>query len=149
MIEILGGDLENAFFSLGINAKKTYEGNTYLDDKTQVWEISDEDFNKLYNIKDKDWNDDWGWWRYAKGSNMGLIWKRYNINKHYIKAWDGNYRENHKDKYQDRNYDNLLRYFCDEIGASTETNVTALAIDLARQNNMSLSELFQKFQSRG
>lgn len=145
MKEILGGELDQAFIDLNINAKKTYQAKD-ITDFEQVWELSNKDYEKLCNIEEDDWKDNWGWWRNAIGSNMGSVNRRYNINNHYIRAWDGYSRENHKDYYQDRKYQNLLKYFCDEIGASTEKNVCALAVDLAEQNNITMGELFSKYQ---
>ena len=55
MKEILGGELDLAFKELRINAIKTYEGDTHLDDKTQIWELNEEDFIKLCEIKEEDW----------------------------------------------------------------------------------------------
>lgn len=144
MREILGGELDQAFVDLGINAKKTYQATSDTTDFGQVWELSDEDYNKICDITEDDWDDNWGWWRGAEGSNMGGINHRYNINHHYILAWDGTSRE--KYDWMERKYDNLLQYFCEEIGASTERNVCALATDLAQQNNMTMGELFNKFQ---
>ena len=40
-------------------------------------------------------------------------------------------------------YKDLLEYFCEELGASTEKNVCALAVDLAKYNGLTLSELFK------
>jgi len=146
MKEILGGELDQTFIDLNINAKKTYQAKDNTTDFEQVWELLDEDYEKICNIEEDDWKDNWGWWRGAIGSNMGSVYRRYNINGYYIYAWDGVYRENHKDYYQDRKYQNLLQYFCDEIGASTEKNVCALAVDLAEQNNITMGELFNKYQ---
>ena len=149
MKEMLGAELDKVFEELGINAKKTYELKNKNGDYCeiyQVWELSDEDYINLCNISEENWKDNCGWWRGSKGSNMGSVNKRYNINKHYIYAWDGIYRNNNKNYYKDRKYNNLLQYFCDEIGASTEKNICALAIDLAKQNNMTMSELFKKYQ---
>lgn len=42
-----------------------------------------------------------------------------------------------------------IAYLCDEIGASTEKNVCACTVDLAQQNNMTLSELFKKYLGEG
>lgn len=140
----------------------------------QVWSLSKEDFDILCAVKEEDWKvegyptADWGWWRHALGSNMGPVLSEYVINNEKIVAWDGAHREHYfedfcqdcsdyivgvcqgteedqLDCYRDREYEDLLRYFCDEIGASTEKNVCALAIDLAKQNNMTLSELFKKY----
>jgi hypothetical protein len=149
MVEILGAELDKAFEELKINAKKTYEIKnkpwSYCEDY-QVWEVSEDDFNKICNIEDNTWKDNWGWWRFAKGSNLSSICHRYNINGHYINAWDGTYRQNNKDYYHDRKYNTLLEYFCNEIGASTESNVCAVAVDLVEQNGIKMSELFKKYQ---
>lgn len=149
MKEILGAELDTAFQELDISAIKTYESQkTYNEyaylEKYQVWELSEKDFERISNMNDADWKDAWGWWRYAEGSNLGSVHRRFNINNHYIYAWDGYKR----DKYNDieRSYKCLTLYLCNEIGASMERNVCALAVDLARMNNIKLSELFTKYQ---
>jgi len=156
MKEILGGSLEKAFEKFNIVATKTYQSNNEHTDFTQVWELEDDEFEKLCKITDEEWEGIDGWWRYAKGSNMGVVNRRYNINNHYIKAWDRAGREEWEEEnktlpqddrwFEPRKYSNLLEYFCEELGASTEKNVTALAIDLAKQNGMKLSELFAMYQ---
>lgn len=156
MVEILGGSLEKVLNQFNIIAIKTYEGLTHFDSKTQIWELEDVDFKKLCDISNDEWKEDYGWFRCSKGSNMGEVNRRYNINNHYITAWDGSGREKQEEEnrrlspddrwFEPRKYHDLLQYFCEELGASTEKNVTALAIDLARQNNMKLSELFKKYQ---
>lgn len=153
MKEILGKKIDLAFKELGINAIKTYEEKIDSDYKTQVWEVDDEDFEKLCNIEDDDWKSEWGWWRHCLGSNMNHPLSEFSINKHKIIAWDGTSRmeaENGKTKMTNggspREYSSLLEYFCDEIGASQPRNVCALATDLARINNIKMSELFKKYQ---
>lgn len=160
MKEILGAELDLAFKELGIPATKTYEVEKLhyeYQEKFQVWEMSDEDYERICNMGDAGWKEDWGWWRGAEGSNLGFVHRRYNINGHYIIAWDGRHadweKENKTLKPDDRwpmerKYDYLTQYYCDEIGASTDRNITALSVDLARQNNMKMSELFRRFQGR-
>lgn len=148
-MEILGADLDLAFQELGIHAYKTYEAKELwreYQEKYQVWELTNEDHQKICDIDEKDWKDEWGWWRSADGSNLGAVSRRYDIHGHYIKAWDGMAREGERDWYQDRKYSHLTQYFCDEIGASTEKNVCALATDLAFQNGITMAELFRKYQ---
>jgi hypothetical protein len=142
-----------------------YHGEAY-----EVWELSSEDYERLCNISDDDeddenWKEEWGWWRSAEGSNMGDVEDEFIINGQKIMAWRGGHREDlsqeweneseeEKESYKDydeyeetwcpHTYKDLLDYFCDEIGASTETNVCALATDLAEQNNMTMGELFTK-----
>jgi len=45
-------------------------------------------------------------------------------------------------------YSHLLQYLCDEVRVSTETNVTACCVSLARGNNLTLGQLFEKYQTR-
>ncbi len=166
MVEILGSELSKALSALEIEGKCTYKRKkieTEYDEIYEVWKISDDDFEKLCNVKDDDWLDDWGWWRYSKGSNIiGVgIESEMIINGKDIIAW---YNEDKledefntydaevskdeyitgycKDQYEN---ENLLTYFCDEFGASMKKNIVALAVDLARLNNMTMSELFQKY----
>ena len=157
MKEILGNNLETVFDFFDFKAIKTYQNINDKTDFAQVWEMEDDTLENLNNIPDELWTDDFGWYRCAEGSNMGEINRRYKINNHYITAWDGVGREQQEeenkmlvvdDRYDlnPRKYDNLLQYFCEEVGASTKKNVTALATDLAKQNNIKLSELFTKYQ---
>lgn len=89
--EILAGDhFENALARFGVVAECTYkmsdkakETQPYLD--YHVWELSDEEYEKLNSIKDSDWygeeeifnacnntSDGFGWWRWAEGCNIRL-----------------------------------------------------------------------------
>ena len=165
MAEILGGGtLYKAFRELGINATRTYKGNDrpYY----QVWELSKDDLKKLEYVEE--WKDEWGWWRYAKGSNMGTPFDFFTVNGKELIAWDGYKREdlilewaaesdeekaayNHSLKeYEEINYPriykNLTTYMCDEIGVSAERNVCALAVDLARANGMTMAKLFELYE---
>lgn len=173
MVEILAGNgIENAFKDLKISAKNTYRrvvpnDNRYHGEIYEVWELSEVDHETLCSISDEDWKSEWGWWRSAKSSNMGTVDGIFTIKNKQIKAWDGAFREDaikeeweekteeEKNSYFDfedymetwypHNYSNLLGYFCEEIGASTEKNICALATDLAKQNNMAMGELFTEF----
>lgn len=160
-IEILGGDgLEKAFKALRIGAKKTYAGEIY-----EVWEIEKSDLTAL---EDAEWRDNWGWWRYAKGSNMGTACSFFTVNGKELIAWDGDRRDNitedwfnanyeekaefhhslkeYEEYHMPRKYDTLLKYLCDELGVSTERHVCALAVDLAKTNGYTMAELFKEFE---
>lgn len=154
MKEILGQQLDVAIRELGISATKTYEELTNSDYKHQVWEVKDKDFEILCNIDEDSWKSEWGWWRHSEGSNMDNSLSEFYINNQKITAWDGTSRietnkeaEDEDDEYLfEREYSNLLEYFCDEMGASQPRNICALAVDLAKINNMTMSELFQVYQ---
>lgn len=156
-IEILAGGMDSYFSRVGIKAKKTWEGTCYNDGAYQVWELSREEFEKLLVAEEKTYQDN-EWWRSAEGSNMGSVHRRFKINGHYIKAWDGTSRmemeeENKQLPVDDRfstprTYQWLTEYLCNEIGASQPRNICALCVDLAKQNNMTMAELFNKYESQ-
>lgn len=167
MIEILGGNLEK-FFNKDIIGKCTYKGNIY-----EVWEISDETFNIMRDMSEAKFIELAGedaFWRSSLGSNQGSPDAKYTINGKEIFAWDGCYRFNfYKDNcidcedrmdgmcealdtdidvcYKERKYNTLLDYLCNEMGASQPRNVCALAVDLAKYNNITIGELFTKYES--
>ena len=166
MSEIFGGGgLENAFEALGIDAKMTYKGSR--EPYYEVWELSKKDLRALEEVEE--WDENWGFFRFSKGSNMGTACSIFTVNSHELIAWEGFRREDLRDEwennisdeekakyhyrfkevediYMPHEYSSLLEYLCNEIGASTETNVCALAVDLARANGMSLARLFQIFE---
>ena len=166
MSEIFGGGgLENAFEALGIDAKMTYKGSR--EPYYEVWELNKKDLRALEEVEE--WDENWGFFRFSKGSNMGTACSIFTVNGHELIAWEGFRREDLRDEwennasdeekaeyhyrfkefediYMPHEYSSLLEYFCQEIGASTETNVCALAVDLARANGMSLARLFQTFE---
>lgn len=152
-MEILAGNLDGFIERSGINAVKAHETK---DNRYQVWEIEEKEFEKLCQTKDDDYKDN-EWWRSAQGSNMGSVYRRFKINSHYIYAWDGATREEMEEENKNlpvydrlstpREYAGLSEYLCDEIGASQPRNVCALCIDLAIHNQISMAELFRKFYS--
>ena len=164
-VEILGGNgLHKAFKELGIKAIRTYSGSEkpYY----EVWELSKDDLKKLEYTEE--WKDEWGWWRYAKGSNMGTPFDFFTVNGKELIAWDGFKREDLRDDWEDEPneekaayhhsfkeyeetqyphvYDNLLTYMGEELGASVERNVCALAVDLARANGLTMARLFEIYE---
>ena len=101
--EILaGGSFHRAVRNLGLSsAWCTFcyhpAEDSYREDY-QVWELSDKDFNSLSALDDDSWKKDWGWWRYATGSNLGSVNHEYVIHGERILAWDGNEREQEKNE---------------------------------------------------
>lgn len=164
-IEILGGNgLHKAFKELGIKANRTYKRSEKP--RYEIWELSKDDLKKLEYTEE--WKDEWGWWRYAKGSNMGTPFDFFTVNGKELIAWEGSKREDLRDDWADKsneekaayhysfkeyeeaqyphNYDNLLTYMAEELGASVERNVCALAVDLARANGLTMADLFRIYE---
>lgn len=166
MAEILGGGaLHKAFREFGIEATRTYKGKEKP--HYQVWELSKDDLKKLEYADE--WKDEWGWYRYAKGSNMGTPFDFFAVNGKELIAWENQYkREDLRYDWEDESddekaayhysfkeyvaahchneYKTLLEYISDELHASNDTNICALAVDLARANGMSMAQLFKTYE---
>lgn len=166
MKEILAENLSMFFANSGIEGNCTYSGELY-----EVWELSDKDFETMSNMSEEEFEKlcPNGMWRSADGSNQVFPNEKYLINGKEVIAWDGYRRcEYYNDYCKDcedridemceasdedietccgeRKYDTLTNYFCDEIGASQPGNVCALAVYLAKRNNITMGELFSKYE---
>lgn len=172
-IEILaGGMFKKAVQDLGLaSANRTYRyrmNQSDVRESYQVWELSKEDFDRLCAVNDADWKKKWGWWRHTASSVPGHTNHEYIIHGKKIEAWDGYMRMEWEDicsaccsdrerglcrgTAQDfelcfgkREYPNIISYLRREMGVSTEKNVCACTAELARQNNMKLSEFFKQY----
>ena len=165
MSEILaGGGIQNAFKELGINAKMTYKGNN--EPYYEVWELDKKDLRTLE--ESYEWPDEWGFWRFAKGSNMGTACSISTVNGHELIAWDGYGRDDlyndweqesfeekaayhhsfkeYEETVMPRKYNSLLEYFSAELCVGMTTNVCALAVDLARANGKTMGQLFKIYE---
>ena len=125
-----------------------------------------EDGNSIHVVGEEHpvWKESWGWWRYSKGCNLEnkeptmvgkinnnvlTIW--YNENKMYddVECYYVGEDDEANEEYYDRwaldhsEYIDLFDYCIEMWGCSTERNVTAIAVGLAKLNNMSLSDLFK------
>ena len=135
MAEIFGGGgLHRAFKALGIDAKRTYK--SAHEPYYEVWDLNKKDIKMLEETME--WQENWGWWRSAKGSNMGTPVEFLTVNGQFMIGWetlDGN-----------DIYDSLMDYFHKGLHVGMESNICALAIDLARVNGMSMAKLFNVFE---
>ena len=133
--EILAGNgIQNAFKEFGIKAKRAYKGTK--EPYYEIWEIDKKDLRMLEDAPE--WDGSWGWYRHAKGSNMGTACDFFTVNGQFMIGWetrDGN-----------DTYDSLLDYFHKGLSVGMESNICALAVDLARVNSVSLGRLFQTYE---
>ena len=129
-----GGGLHRAFKALNIEAKRTYKSSH--EPYYEVWELNKKDIRVLEEIME--WQSDWGWWRSAKGSNMGTPVEFFTINGQFMIGWET----------QDGNdtYDSLMDYFHKGLSVGMESNICALAVDLARVNGVSMARLFEVYE---
>lgn len=175
MAEIIGEHMMLVFEWLHIFPKNTYCGAIGCWPHFEVWELSESELDKLiktfdFDIGDEDWNSivsDDTWWRYAKGSNLGTPNEEFIIKDKPILAWRSEakvddfkimwdeFSAEERSEYKDfedfcsvwipKRYNDVLEYFCEEFGVSTETNVCALVTDLAKYNNTSIADIFKNY----
>ena len=163
MVEILANNIENLF--------ENTDNRKYHSEDYDVWEVSDELYKTLCDMSDEEFEQKcpYGWWRSAEGSVLGTPDGEFEINGKSIFAYCGEARKNYyseccqdcsdyTDKtcnaeYNDiekcvgeKKYKNLLEYFYEELNISTEKNICAVCVDLAKYNNMTMAELFHKYQ---
>ena len=135
MSEIFGGGgLENAFEALGIDAKMTYKGSR--EPYYEVWELSKKDLRALEEVEE--WLDEWGFFRFSKGSNMGSAAEILNINGQFMIGWE---TPDGKDTY-----DSLMDYFHNGLNIYAESDIISLSVDLARVNGKTVGKLFETFE---
>lgn len=135
MAEILAGNgIHKAFKELGIDAKRTYKSahKPYY----EVWEIDKKGFRTLEETYE--WPDDWGWWRFAKGSNQGTPADFFTVNGQFMIGWE---TRDGKDTY-----DSLMDYFHQGMSIGMERNICALAVDLGRANGKTMAQLFEIYE---
>ena len=139
MIEILGNNLKQ-FFDIVDNppndAEITYAGNRY-----EVWEVSDELYKRMCDMSEEEFIElagvDVGG-RRSINKILGVPDPRFTITGEDMIGW------NTKCEYENFQYANLSDYLCYGVGASQPKNVCACAMDMAKYNNMSMGELFEK-----
>lgn len=145
MKEILTfGDVTKDFKRLGVEIRQTYNGKRF-----RVCEITEEEFEILCNdlcdgIITATWLE--GGWYYCEGSNQRIPTDIVIINNKKIIAWCREHLEKHNEIIPLKKYRDLLSYLSNEMSCSMVKNVCALTKDLAKYNNMKLSELFKQYQ---
>ncbi|KLA35505.1 hypothetical protein B4080_5918 [Bacillus cereus] len=148
MEEILvQGNITEDLKRLGINATRTYGDETT---SYQVYEVSDEDFKVLSDDASKRDTDDGHWqncgWRWCEGSNQGKPNDVLLVNNKDLHCWAEPVEDDQEEEPYFNEYMHLLEYLEMEKGCSSFKNVCALAKDLAKYNNMTMAELFRKYQ---
>lgn len=146
MVEILGCDLKR-FFDIVDNPPKdaeiTYAGNS-SGINYEVWEVSDELFKTICSLSEGEFTSlagDDAWWRSSEGSVLGYPDSEFVVNGKTLRCWDMG--RTGRDEFTC-----LTEYLCDNVGASLPKNVCACAVDLAKYNDMKMSELFEVYERK-
>lgn len=135
MAEILaGGGINRAFKALGIKAKRMYKSS--YEPAYEIWELGKNDLKTLDEAME--WPEEFGWYKYAKGSNMGTAADFFTVNRQFMIGWE---TRDGKDTYN-----TLMDYFGEGLGVYNESIICAYAVDLARVNGVSMGRLFQMYE---
>lgn len=143
MVEILGNNLKKFFDIIDSslnNADITYAGKQY-----EVWKVSDELHKKMCDMSEEEFIElagEGAWWRQSYGSNLGYPDTEFEINGKNLVGWDSPIYDSKIGK----KYDDLSDYLCNCVGVSQPRNVCACAMDLAKYNDMTMGELFEKYE---
>ena len=143
MVEILGKNLKQ-FFDI-IDNPPSDADITYAGDRYEVWKVSDELFLKMRNMSEEKFVKIAGedaWWRQSYGSNLGYPDAGFEVNGKNLTGWDSPIY----DSKIGNKYENLSDYLCNCIGVSQPRNVCACAMNLAKYNDMTMGELFKKYE---
>lgn len=147
MEEILvQGNIEEDLKRLGIKATRTY-GNE--ETAYQVYELSDEDFQKLSDDADNRDEEDGHWkdggWRWDKGSNQPIPTDKATVKHKELVCWVETINDE-EETYRNDWFVDLLEYLDVGVGCTAFRNVCAVTKDLAKYNDMTLAQLFEKYQ---
>ena len=145
MKEILGDNLKRFFDA--VDSKCTDADITYAGNRYEVWEVSDELFDKMCDMSEEEFVELAGedaWFRQSEGSIFGSPDTMVYINGQEMLGWTKPWADEVEDWELHR--ESLSDYLCNCVGASQPKNVCACATDLARYNGMSMGELFQKYE---
>jgi len=150
MKEILGNNLFN--FIIEISNRKDYNRHqrTYKGKQYEVWEVSDDLFEDMCNMSEEEFVKMAGedaWWRYCEGSVLETPDATIYINGNKMLGWaDEPWEDEDEEDDWEIYSSSLTEYLCDVVGVSQPRNVCALAMDLAKYNNMTMGELFTKYE---
>lgn len=140
-MEILGNNLKKFFDTVDSGCKNA--DITYANREYEVWKVSDELFKKMCDMSEDEFVSIAGedaWWRSSEGSVLGTPDTKFVINGDEMIGW------NMKMEYNNFQYAKLTDYLSCELGVSQPRNVCACCMDLAKYNNMTMAELFKKYE---
>ena len=126
--------IKGAFKELGIAATRYYKGEN--EPRFEVWEIEKSDLVKLEEAEE--WPKGWGWFGYSKGSRLGTACNFLTVNGKFLIGWFTASGE--------ESYDKLTDYLYDGLGAKDNDDVCSMAVELAKVNGLTLTDLFKIFE---
>ena len=141
MKEIVGQNIEKACHAPGRNAVLEGHADFGWYGVCDVYQVDDEGYKRLCEVKDEDWPDDWGWWRHGHciydKEDTPLV--TYSVNGHEMLG----YAMEGKDKTPYIDFTSWCRW---AMNVSALRNIIYFATSLAEHNGMTLVEFMSTFQ---
>lgn len=138
MVEILGNDIGLAVLENGIEATIKYKSDT---GELHVWELDNENFEKLSGISEENWKSEYGWWRQSRCIYEGFAEREYIVNGKSMNGYI-----NDKSDYVYTSHKSFIDWLSNTFNLGTEKNLTAFATSLASDNGLTLAEFMNKYQ---
>ena len=149
-MEIMGQNLDLAFKELGINATKVHQTvNRDYEGEYQVWEVFGEDEEKLMNIKNEDWKDEYGWWRTGECMYGGSATVEFTVNGHKMLGYKPErvyFDDEDEELYFQTEYNCYTDWLSGAFDLGNAKNTVIFATSLAKDNEMSLAEFMKTYQ---
>lgn len=144
MIQIIGGNLEQAFEHYNIKAEKKFQAEPdFIGVALEVWELSNEDYTLLSEIQD--WLDKpfahKSWWVNGGCNHSKDEVAIATIKDQKLKVFVSVFHDNEITW----DYINLNDYFESYLGISKHSNMAFYIHSLAELNNMTKAEFMKKF----
>lgn len=160
MKEILAwGDISKELERLNISPKKAWSNRDI-----SVYQLTEEELKTMSD--DENWSDNFLAWRYSEGSNLPAPNYPIIINGYEITAWpsdcgcnlcadceewegcfpDGEAYRRYCSNETPPDYNNLIAYINEAKDYYALSSITHLSVDLAHYNDMTLVQLFEKYQ---
>lgn len=141
-IEVLAGiGFANAVKVFNLQANRTFSNGTY-----EVWEVDEQDLQRIEQIPETNWSSDFGWYRCGNSCFENTLPMIFIVNGKMMFGFDGETTlEESDNNVKSREYENLTAYLKHELGCSKVTNIACVCADIATKNMMTMANLFEEY----
>ena len=170
MVEIIGENMKPVFDAMGIVPEVAFHKNNFWEfEDFYVWRLTDDEYGMLEHQSDEDFQSvasEDTCWRYSSGSILGVPDEEFVIAGKPVLAWRNEKKiddlaqdwelldDEGRSEYEDvedyctywarKEYEDVFEYCYEEFGLSTVRNVLAIVTDIAKYNDMTIAEVFEK-----
>lgn len=153
MIQILGNNLTKAIEDYDIKATLKYKTDRddlgRFDRQFEVWELTEEECNKIDAIPEDVWFErKYGWYRFGE-RNTNPLGVPYVVNGHEMlgyESWSSEEDEDDEDYTNEpEKFKHFMQYLEEVEDLSSDLNIAVTAITLAQYNGLTLADFMSKY----